>query len=104
MFKKLIANLPFNPGLIEETIAYGKTMHRETSLRKFSFWLLSLSTLAQAAIYFFGSKQPISVDSAWPLLIGFIMAVLSGFMYARSQIIALEVEIIRLSYVTNGAL
>ncbi len=36
MFKKLVSNLPFNPGLIQQVAFYGKRLQKEKSLRKIS--------------------------------------------------------------------
>lgn len=41
MFKKLISNLPFNPGLIEQVAFYGKRLHKEESIRKISFGFMA---------------------------------------------------------------
>ena len=41
MFKKLVSNLPFNPGIIQQVAFYGKRLHREKSLRRASFGFMA---------------------------------------------------------------
>jgi uncharacterized repeat protein (TIGR01451 family) len=47
MFKKLLSNLPFNPSLIGQVSFYAKRIHRETSIRRFGFFFLSLAFILQ---------------------------------------------------------
>jgi fimbrial isopeptide formation D2 family protein len=41
MFKKLVSNLPFNPGLLQQLAFYGTRLRREKSLRKLSFGFMA---------------------------------------------------------------
>lgn len=102
MFKKLIANLPFNPSLLEELVYYSKRVSKEVNLRKMGFWLLVLALAVQAAIALYPPSLNPAKGPALAIAIGFILAAISGFLYARSRIIALELEIVRLSYITTG--
>lgn len=48
MFKKLISNLPFNPGLADEVRFYAKRLHQEQSVRRLGFLFMSLALIIQA--------------------------------------------------------
>ncbi|HSX17816.1 MAG TPA: hypothetical protein VLE51_00455 [Candidatus Saccharimonadales bacterium] len=102
MFKKMLANLPFDPSLLEKLVFYSKKVKHEAGLRKAGFWLLALTLTVQAGIALYTPAA--TSDPAVPLIVGFILAVIAGFLYARSRIIALELEIIRLSYITAGGM
>jgi hypothetical protein len=41
MFKKLVSNLPFNPGLMHQIAFYGKRLNKEKSLRRASFGFMA---------------------------------------------------------------
>ncbi|MCA9347517.1 DUF11 domain-containing protein [Candidatus Saccharibacteria bacterium] len=41
MFKKLVSNLPFNPGMLNQIAFYGKRLHQEESLRRLSLFFMS---------------------------------------------------------------
>jgi uncharacterized repeat protein (TIGR01451 family) len=45
MFKKLVSNLPFNPGLIQQVSFYGKRLHKEQAVRKMSFLFMGATLL-----------------------------------------------------------
>jgi uncharacterized repeat protein (TIGR01451 family) len=47
MFNKLLANLPFNPSLIDQVSFYAKRLHQETSVRRLSLIMVSLGMLVQ---------------------------------------------------------
>jgi uncharacterized repeat protein (TIGR01451 family) len=53
MFKKLVSNLPFNPGLMDQVAFYGKRLHKEQAIRKLSFGFMAatlvINILALAA-------------------------------------------------------
>lgn len=48
MFRKLLSNLPFNPGLITQVSFYAKRLHREGSIRKAGFVFIALTFAVQA--------------------------------------------------------
>ncbi|HZP55692.1 MAG TPA: hypothetical protein VFB03_02900 [Candidatus Saccharimonadales bacterium] len=104
MFKKLVANLPFNPSLIDEVVGYGKKTRQEVILRKLGLWFVLLAVFIQGLIFLHPPQQSGSDNGLLPMVIGFSTAVIAGYLYARSKIIALELEIIRLSFVTTGGL
>ncbi len=45
MFKKLVSNLPFNPGLIQQVAFYGKRLHKEQGIRRISFVFMAATLL-----------------------------------------------------------
>ena len=47
MFKKLLANLPFNPGLAEQLSFYTKRLNQETAVRRLGFAMVGLAFLVQ---------------------------------------------------------
>ena len=47
MFKKLVANLPFNPGLINQVGFYAERMRQEKSIRRLSFVFMALAMVVQ---------------------------------------------------------
>ena len=53
MFKKLLANLSFNPGLIDQVAFYGHRLRHESSIRRLGFAFMSLGFIVQllAAVY-----------------------------------------------------
>ena len=104
MFKKLISNLPFSPSLLEQLASYSKRMKHESSRRKIGFWLLSLGLVAQIAVTIYPSNLSPAKNPTLPLVVGFILAAIAGFLYARCRLMALELEIIRLHYINAGGM
>ena len=53
MFNKLVSNLPYNPGLINQVSFYAKRMHEDASIRRLGFVLVAIAMLVQlfAAMY-----------------------------------------------------
>lgn len=47
MFKKLLSNLPYSPGLIDEVAFYAKRLRRETVVRRTGFILIILTVFIQ---------------------------------------------------------
>lgn len=47
MFKKLISNLPFNPGLLDQVVFYSKRVKQEESLRRIGFAFMALAMFIQ---------------------------------------------------------
>lgn len=47
MFNKLIANLPFNPSLINQVAFYSKRLRRETAIRRMGFVFVALTFFVQ---------------------------------------------------------
>ncbi len=47
MFNKLLTNLPFNPGLIDQVSFYAKRLHQETSIRRLSSLMVALGMFIQ---------------------------------------------------------
>lgn len=69
MFKKLLGNLPFNPSLIGQVSFYAKRLHRETSIRRLGFVLISLAFALQ--IFTIASPpQPTLASSSSDLITG----------------------------------
>ncbi len=48
MFKKIVSNLPYNPGLIAQVGFYADRLHREKSIRMFSFVFIALAMAVQS--------------------------------------------------------
>ena len=47
MFKKLLSNLPFNPSLIGQVSFYAKRLHREATIRRAGFIMMTLAMVLQ---------------------------------------------------------
>ena len=47
MFQKLVSNLPFNPGLMDQVSFYGQRLKQEQSIRRTGFIFLALALLIQ---------------------------------------------------------
>lgn len=48
MFRKLVSNLPYNPGLIAQVGFYADRLHREQSIRRMSFVFMALAMAVQS--------------------------------------------------------
>ena len=105
MFKKLLANLPFNPGLIDQVNFYAKRLRHEAVLRRFGFILMSLALSVQllAALYpsqnslaaspndiLNGITNKASILRAWDNNAGHIRAIYGKFGITRANIAAIS--------------
>jgi len=48
MFRKLVSNLPYNPGLISQVGFYADRLHREKSVRRMSFVFMAMAMAVQS--------------------------------------------------------
>lgn len=101
MFGKLVANLPFNPGMLTQVSFYAKRLHREKSIRSVGFVLVAISLVVQmfAALYpaqkslaaspnhiLNGLTNKASLLSAWDSNSGNIQAIYGRFGITRANI------------------
>lgn len=107
MFKKLLANLPFNPSLIDQVGFYAQRLRRETMIRRLGFVMVALSLLIQimAALYpaqtslaaspndvLNGITTKSSLLRAWDANTGDIRAIYGKFGITRANIAAIPGE------------
>ncbi len=62
MFNKLLSNLPFNPGLIQQVVFYGKRLHRETAIRKVGFAFIAMTMILQIFAVMKPAQASVSCD------------------------------------------
>lgn len=104
MFGKLVANLPFNPGMVSQVSFYAKRLHHEKSVRSVGFVLVALSLVVQlfAALYpaqkslaaspnhiLNGVSDKASLLSAWDSNTGNVRAIYGRFGVSRANIAAM---------------
>lgn len=104
MFGKLVANLPFNPGMAAQVSFYAKRLHQEKSVRSIGFVLVALSLVVQlfAALYpaqrslaaspnhiLNGVSDKSSLLSAWDSNSGNVQAIYGRFGVTRANIAAI---------------
>lgn len=63
MFKKLLANLPFNPGLLDQVAFYSKRMRHESSIRRLGFGLISLGFFVQMLAVIYPAQNSLAASS-----------------------------------------
>jgi fimbrial isopeptide formation D2 family protein len=63
MFKKLLANLPFNPGLIDQVTFYGQRMKRDASIRRLGFAFIGLGFIVQLAAAAYPAQNSLAASS-----------------------------------------
>lgn len=64
MFKKLLANLPFNPGLQEQLSFYIHRLNQETSLRRAGFIFIVLAFIVQLLVVLYPSENSLAASPA----------------------------------------
>lgn len=130
MFKKLLANLPYNPGLIDQVILYKQTLRNEVNLRRLGLLLLVLSLSLQVFIMLSSPLSPkgnrswqtcstgaptniscaavkkvYSLPSVSPktavMVLG-IIGTLAVYLLVRSRMMSRELEILRRQYLQSG--
>ncbi len=52
MFKKLLANLPFNPSLIDQVVFYGRSLNKQALGRRLGFLFIGLALFVQLLVAF----------------------------------------------------
>lgn len=124
MFKKLLANLPFNPGLLEEVIFYQNRVKKEARLRLFG--LLAVILAVSVQIMFLTSspahkfyetadqtpfRSAVGKANELPQISKHSLIIFDGcllffaaWLYVRSRIIIDELEIIRQNFITTGGM
>ncbi len=63
MFNKLLANLPFNPSLINQISFYGKRLRQESSVRRLGLVFIALALMLQFFIVLSPSQPSLAVSS-----------------------------------------
>lgn len=105
MFKKLLANLPFNPSLIGQVNFYAKRMHQEAAIRKLGFIMIVLSMGVQLVAALYPAEQSLaaspnnvldgittknSILNAWDSNTGNIRAIYGKFGITRDSIASIS--------------
>ncbi len=101
MFKKLVSNLPFNPGLLDQTTFYLNRLKQETAIRRIGFLFISLAFMVEilAVVYppqnslaaspndiLSGITTKSSILTAWDNNAGNVRAIYSKFGITRENI------------------
>lgn len=97
MFKKLLANLSFNPGLLEEVILYQKRMQREARLRLYGLMLVVLAILLQVVA---SANGLISINTSTIIIVDGTLLFITTWLCLRSYLIAKELEVIRQTFIS----
>jgi len=63
MFKNLLSNLPFNPGLIGEVSFYGRRLRSEAKLRRLGFIFVGLALIVQLAAVMYPAENSLATSS-----------------------------------------
>jgi uncharacterized repeat protein (TIGR01451 family) len=107
MFKKLLANLPFNPGLIDQVTFYGRRMKQESSIRRAGFIFISLGFVVQLVAVMSPAQNSLAASSndildgittkasilkAWDANTGNIQAIYGKFGITKANIAAIPGE------------
>jgi hypothetical protein len=124
MFKRLLADLPFSPGLIRQVSSYRNKLRHETRLRALGLVLLILALSVQLftmsyAPQFLVSKvsnnciynpaqascsnQAASTNKTLPLLVLGLVTSISAYLYIRSRLISRELEVVRQQYINSAS-
>jgi fimbrial isopeptide formation D2 family protein len=62
MFKKLLANLPFNPSLLDQLSFYSTRLKRETAIRRLGFAFMALALLLQVAATLYPAQKSLAAS------------------------------------------
>ncbi len=62
MFKKLISNLPFNPGLFDQVSFYAERMRADASIRRVGFGFIALAFAVQSAAVLFPAQKSLATS------------------------------------------
>lgn len=102
-FKKLVANLPFNPSSLEDVAAYSDGLRGRAAARSIGLMFLVLGLLLQVGIaYLVQDSGNSGTGLAAVLAIGLFVIAIEAFLSWRERIMALELEILRLNYLSAG--
>lgn len=104
MFRKLVSNLPFNPGLLNQVAFYAKRIHQEQFIRRLSFLCMAIMMLLHTVMFITPTEKSLATSSnsiinglqtrddilnAWDNPSYDIMHIYSRFGLQRSDIAAL---------------
>lgn len=104
MFKKLISNLPFNPGLFDQVSFYASRMRADAAIRRVGFGFIALAFMVQTAAALFPAQKSLATSpndivngltdknsllSAWDNNTGNIRAIYRKFGIYRENLAAL---------------
>ena len=119
MFRKLVANLPFSPGLLQEVSFFARRLKKEQRVRQIGFYMVSLALAVQLFAYFMpvsttlkslnnhqeslaksAYKATTSADTpdisiSTSLVASGLIVLTSGFFYLRARVMAKELSIIQ---------
>lgn len=62
MFKKLLTNLPFNPGLLADVSFYAKRLKQDAQMRRFGFIFLALAFFIQLGAAFYPAQNSLAAS------------------------------------------
>lgn len=62
MFKKLLTNLPFNPGLLADVSFYAKRLKQDAQMRRFGFIFLALAFFVQLGAVFYPAQNSLAAS------------------------------------------
>src|SRR3982750_3374656 len=63
MFKKLLANLPFNPGLIDQVSFYHQRLRQEAGIRRLGFLMMALALVVQLVAALAPAQKSLAASS-----------------------------------------
>jgi hypothetical protein len=101
MFKKLVSNLPYNPGLINQVSFYAKRLRQESAVRRMGLIFLALGLVIQSAAALYPAQKSLaaspnnilngittkkSILDAWDANTGNIQAIYGKFGVTRANI------------------
>ncbi len=107
MFKRLIANLPFNPGLYDQVSFYAARMRADASIRRVGFVFIALAFTVQLAAAMYPAEKSLatspndildglttksSILNAWDNNTGNVRAIYRKFGISRENIAAIPSE------------
>ena len=121
MFKKILANLPFSPGLAGQLQSYRLRLRSEVRLRALGFGLLSLALMIQLmavnyvpqrlvqevpanCLYSTDCVTGTASHSGLTTLVLALSVVISGYLYIRSRLMSRELEGLHHQYRQEGGL
>jgi uncharacterized repeat protein (TIGR01451 family) len=85
MFDKLLSNLPFNPGLVDQVAFYAKRMRREQSVRRVGFVFIAIAFVIQF-IAVMSPAQPSLAASNNDLINGGVSSAAQAYNYCQNNI------------------
>lgn len=107
MFQKLVSNLAYNPGLINQVSFYSSRLRKETAIRRVGFAFIALALVVQTAAVMWPAQKSLaaspnhilngltnksSILQAWDANAGGVQAIYAKFGVTRANIAAIPTE------------